>query len=40
MFGTIILITWVIGLCLIVNDITNAPELDEYEKPVNKKKVG
>ena len=40
MFGTIILITWVLGMCFIISEILNAPELDEYERPVNKNKVG
>lgn len=38
MFGTFILITWVIGICFIANEILNAPELDHNERPINKNK--
>ena len=40
MFGTFILITWVVGMCFIINELINAPEHNEYEKPKDKKKVG
>lgn len=37
MFGAFILITWVIGICFIANEILNAPEYDEYERPKDKR---
>ena len=38
MFGTIILITWVIGMWIVIHAILTAPELDHNERPVNKNK--
>lgn len=38
MFGTIILVTWIVGMCVIIHAILTAPELDEYERPMNKNK--
>ena len=40
MFGTFILVTWVIGTWFVIHTILTAPEYDEYERPVNKNKVG
>lgn len=40
MFGTFILVTWVVGMYFIISEILNAPEYDEYERPKDKKKIG
>ena len=37
MFGTFIVITWVLGMYFIVSEILNAPEYDEYERPKDKR---
>lgn len=39
MFGTFFIITWIIGMCVIVYSILNAPEYDEHERPINKNKI-
>ena len=38
MFGTIILVTWIVGIWVIIHAILTAPELDHNERPVNKNK--
>ena len=39
MFGTIILVTWIIGIWVIIHAILTAPELDHNERPINKNKI-
>lgn len=38
MFGTFILITWIVSMSVIIHAILTAPELDHNERPVNKNK--
>ena len=38
MVGTIILVTWIVGIWVIIHAILTAPELDHNERPVNKNK--
>lgn len=40
MFGTFMVVTWLVGICFVISEILSAPELDEYERPINKNKVG
>ena len=38
MFGMFILITWIVGISVIIHAILTAPELDHNERPMNKNK--
>ena len=40
MFGTFMVVTWIVGMCFIISEIINAPEYDEYERPKDKNKIG
>lgn len=31
-------ITWLVGMCFIIIELLNAPELDHDERPINKNK--
>lgn len=37
MFGTIVIGTWIVGICYIVYGVLTAPEFDENERPIKRK---